>query len=216
MTDESHPLGMWRPWNPSQIATLFAALSAPWWIAGGWAIDLYLGRQTRGHADIDVLFLRRDQDVVRALFAAWDMQAALPPPRDETWPFRSWRQGETLDPAIHDIWCRPSATQPWAIQLMVADTRDEQWLFRRMPTIVRPLAELGCVTPEGVPYLAPEIQLLYKAKGLRPKDEADFTRTLPALSAERRQWLRDALLTTHPQHSWLKRLTDNEEREPRG
>jgi len=212
MTDESHPLGVWRPWNPSQIEALFAALPAPWWIAGGWAIDLFLRRQTREHADIDVLFLRRDQAAVRALFATWDVQAALQPPRDETWPFRSWPQGEALDTAIQDIWCRPTPTEPWAIQLMVDDTRDEQWLFRRTPTIARPLATIGCATPEGIPYLAPEIQLLYKAKGLRPKDEADFTRALPALSAERRQWLSAALLTAHPQHPWLKQLTNSDQR----
>ncbi len=91
---------------------------------------------------------------------------------------------------------------------MVDDTRDEQWLFRRTPAIARPITALGGVTPEGIPYLAPEIQLLYKAKGLRAKDETDFTHALPALSGERRQWLRTALLTVHPDHPWLKRLTD--------
>jgi len=206
MADDVHPLGSWRPWTPSQVATLFASLSAPWWIAGGWAIDLFLGRQTREHEDIDVLFLRRDQAAVRALFAGWDVQAALPPPRDETWPFRFWGQGETLDPAIHDIWCRPTPDEPWAIQLMVADTRDEQWLFRRMPSIVRPLATIGCATVDGIPYLAPEIQLLHKAKGLRPKDEADFACALPALTVERRQWLRAALRVEHSQHPWLGRI----------
>lgn len=210
--NDAHSLGMWRPWAPAQVATLFGSLSVPWWIAGGWAIDFFLGRQTREHEDIDVLFLRRDQAAVRALFAGWDVQAALPPPRDETWPFHAWQQGETLDSAIHDIWCRPTATQPWAIQLMVADTRDEQWLFRRMPTIVHPIPMIGCSTPEGISYLAPEIQLLYKAKGLRPKDEADFAHTLPALSTERRQWLSAALLTTHPQHPWLKRLAGSDKR----
>ncbi len=203
---KSHPLGTWQPWRPPQVAAFFAPLSAPWWIAGGWAIDLFLGRQTREHEDIDVLILRRDHAAVRSLFATWDMQAALPPPRDETWPFRVWGQGEMLEPAIHDIWCRPSAAQPWAIQLMVADTHDDRWLFRRMPTIERTIATLGSITPAGIPYLAPEIQLLYKAKSPRAKDEADFTQTLPALSAERRQWLRDALLMAYPEHPWLKLL----------
>jgi hypothetical protein len=137
------------------------------------------------------------------------MQAALPPPRDESWPFRPWHLGDVLDVAIHDIWCRPAPTQPWALQLMIADTRDDVWLFRRTPTITRPLAEVGGITAEGIPYLAPEIQLLYKAKGLRPKDEADFTRTLPALNQERRRWLRTALTTVHPQHPWLNLLAES-------
>jgi hypothetical protein len=153
-----------------------------------------------------VQILRRDQQAVRALFGAWDMQAALPPPRDETWPFQSWRLGEELDAAIHDVWCRPTPMQPWALQLMIADTQADSWQFRRTPAIKRPVAALGCVTADGIPYLAPEIQLLYKAKGLRPKDEADFTQTLPALGQERREWLRNALAKAHPAHPWLNRL----------
>ena len=209
MADEAHPLGRWQPWSPHDVATFFAPLHAPWWIAGGWAIDLFLGRQTREHEDIDVQVLRRDQHAVRTLFGAWDVQAALPPPRDEAWPFRPWLLDETLDPAIHDIWCRPTAMQPWALQLMIADARDDLWLFRRMPTTVRPVATLGSATAEGIPYLAPEIQLLYKAKGLRPKDHADFTQTLPFLNQERRQWLGDALTKAHPDHPWLKQLMDS-------
>jgi hypothetical protein len=205
MGDETHSLGAWQPWSPQEVARFFAPFTAPWWIAGGWAIDLFLGRQTREHEDIDVQILRRDQQAVRALFGAWDMQAALTPPRDEAWPFRPWRLGEELDAEIHDIWCRPMPTQPWALQLMIADTRADAWLFRRTPTIVRPVDTIGC-DAEGIPYLAPEIQLLYKAKGLRPKDEADFTQILPPLDQERRQWLRTALAEAHPAHPWLERL----------
>ena len=203
MTDETHPFGRWRPWRPREVAAFFASLHAPWWIAGGWAIDLFLGRQTREYEDIDVQILRRDQHAVRALFSAWDMQAALPPPRDETWPFRPWSLDEVLDLAIHDVWRRPTETAPWAIQLMIADAYAEQWRFRRMPAIGRSVATLGGITIEGIPYLAPEIQLLYKAKGRRPKDEADFAQTLPALNQERRQWLRDALAMAHPNHPIL-------------
>lgn len=208
MADTQHPLGRWQPWNPDKVAAFFAALHVPWWIAGGWAIDLFLERQTREHEDIDVLILRRDQHAIRTLLETWDVQAALPPPRDEAWPFRSWQLTEVLDEAIHDIWCRPDSTQPWTIQLMIADTRGEQWLFRRMPTISRSLETIGGATPEGIPYLAPEIQLLYKAKGRRLKDEADFMQTVPALHRERRIWLRDSLTQAHPHHPWLDQLMD--------
>src|SRR5579862_2505106 len=152
MIDAQHPLGRWQPWNPYEVAAFFANLPVPWWIAGGWAIDLFLGRQTREHEDIDVQVLRRDQHAVHKLFGAWDMQAALPPPRDENWPFRSWRQDEVLDLTIHDIWCRPTSTQPWALQLMIDDTGDDWWLFRRAPAIARPLKLLGGVTTDGIPY----------------------------------------------------------------
>ncbi len=92
---------------------------------------------------------------------------------------------------------------------MIADAQGEEWTFRHSPTIVRPLAAIGGVTPEGIPYLAPEIQLLYKAKGRRPKDEADFVQTLPSLSKERRQWLQNGLTMIYPQRPWLDRLDSN-------
>src|SRR5471032_726485 len=40
--------------------------SAPWGAAGGWALDLFLGFQSRPHADVDVAILRRDQHHLRA------------------------------------------------------------------------------------------------------------------------------------------------------
>jgi hypothetical protein len=209
LDDTKQVLGRWRPWSPDKTATFFAALHVPWWIAGGWAIDLFLERRTREHEDIDVLILRRDHQAVRTLLGTWDVQAALPQPRNEAWPFRPWHVDETLDETIHDIWCRPDATQPWTVQLMIADTHGDQWLFRRLPAISRPVATIGGTTPAGIPYLAPEIQLLYKAKGLRPKDEADFLHTVPALRRERRNWLRDALTQVHPHHPWLDQLMNS-------
>jgi len=197
------PWGPWDPLSPQDVATLLSSLSVPWWISGGWAIDLFLGRQTRDHADLDVQFLRHDQQVVRAAFAGWDVQAALPQPRSEDWPFRTWEQGDELDPRIHDIWCRPGAGEPWCVQLMLADSEDGDWLFRRDPRIRRPVATIGCWSDDGLPYLAPEIQLLYKAKvPSRAKDEADFLQVAPHLAPERRQWLRASLAAVCPGHPW--------------
>jgi hypothetical protein len=208
MVEAQHSWDQWQPWRPHEVAALFATLRTPWWIAGGWAIDLFLGRQTRAHEDIDVLILRRDRHALRAQLRTWDVQAALPEPRDESWPFLTWCLDEDLGETIHDIWCRPAATQPWALQLMIDNTLGDKWICRRTPSIQRSVATLGGLTPDGIPYLAPEIQLLYKAKGLRPKDAADFRSALPVLSSEQRAWLRAALLQAHPQHPWLERLTD--------
>ena len=89
---------------------------------------------------------------------------------------------------------------------MLDDSRDDIWLFRRAPEIRRPLSELVRVTPVGIPYLAPEIQLLYKAKRPRQRDVVDFNRTLPRLDVDSREWLLRALLVVHPQHEWINAL----------
>lgn len=59
---------------------------------------------------------------------------------------------------------------------------------------------------DGIRYLQPEIQLLYKARGQRPKDDAEFVAAHPHLDERRRGWLRDALVRTIPDHSWLQNL----------
>jgi hypothetical protein len=41
--------------------------------------------------------------------------------------------------------------------------------------------------------ISPEIQLLYKAKDPRPRDQTDFKRIVPQLDPGARAWLRDAL-----------------------
>ncbi|GHO87374.1 nucleotidyltransferase domain-containing protein [Dictyobacter formicarum] len=205
MADEANQFGRWQPWGPHEVAQLFAAVTVPWWIAGGWALDLFVGEQTREHDDIDVQFLRRDQQAVRSIFGDWDMQEAHPG-SSLTWPFRTWELTRPLPREVHDIWCRPTPTAPWALQLMVADSATGRWLFRRDERIHRPLTIIGCRSADGFPYIAPEIQLLYKAKALRSKDEADFDRVLPYLDTARRHWLQQALQMVQPGHPWLGRL----------
>ena len=54
----------WEPLQPEEVSELFKSLNIKWWIAGGWAIDLFLGKKSRGHLDIDVLILRKDQMII--------------------------------------------------------------------------------------------------------------------------------------------------------
>jgi hypothetical protein len=76
----------------------------------------------------------------------------------------------------------------------------------RDPGIRRPVTGIGRTSSDGIPYLAPEIQLFYKAKNLRPKDETDFTAVLPFLNQQQRQWLGDAIARTLGDHPWRDRL----------
>jgi hypothetical protein len=84
--------------------------------------------------------------------------------------------------------------------------RGVSWVFRRVPTVRMPLANVIKRTQEGIPYLTPEIQLLYKARHPRAKDQDDFERVLPRLGASARVWLIDALSTIDSAHAWLAKL----------
>ena len=202
MTSIVAPFGPWEPAQPPEVAEIFSVMPCPWWIVGGYAIELAIGRPVRGHSDIDVLVLRPDQLHVQQALHGWEWWAADPPGT-----LRPWRPGEHLPAAIHDIWCRPGAGQPWRTQMMTDESGDGDWISRRDPAIRRSLAGIGRVTRDGIPYLAPEIQLFYKAKNPRLKDETDFTAVLPCLARAQRRWLSDALARTYGEHPWRNRLS---------
>ncbi|MFG2716890.1 nucleotidyltransferase domain-containing protein [Streptomyces sp. NPDC048416] len=182
---------------------MFAKGDFPWWIAGGYAIELAVGRELRPHGDLDVLVLRRDQVLVHELLANWEVYVADPPGQGE---LRPWRPGEFLQPPLHDIWCRRTSEAPWSLQLMLDEAEGTQWVSRRTSEIRLPIDQLGHTSAAGIPYLAPKVQLFYKAKATRDKDETDFEAVLPLLDAPARAWLADAIALIAPNHPWLRRL----------
>jgi hypothetical protein len=192
------PYGSWEPATPAAVLSIFGCLDVPWWVAGGYAIELAVGRPFRAHGDIDILLLRRDQLAVQHALAGWEWWAADPPG-----VLRPWAPGDYLVDTVHDIWCRPAADQPWRIQVMLDESAGQSWVSRRDPRLRRPLATVGRTSPDGIPYLAPEIQLFYKAARPRAKDEADFAAVLPLLTGMQRRWLRDALTDSYGDHLWL-------------
>lgn len=208
MTDEHSDLGPWDPLTPSEVATLFAAYAGRWCIAGGWALDLFVGTQSRPHDDIDVLIVRDDLTMLHAALPGWELHAAHG-------TLTLWQAGTDLPDEMHDIWCRQRIGQragqgdsPWRFQLMIVNVEGStgEWLFRRDDRIRESLDSM-ILGRDGMPVLAPEIQLLYKSKlPNRPKDEADFVTATPYLSAMQRDWLANATTLLSPDHPWLRTL----------
>ncbi|MFA9480016.1 nucleotidyltransferase domain-containing protein [Phycisphaerales bacterium AB-hyl4] len=199
----------WQPLSVPEVVAVMRGATVPWWIAGGWAIDLYLGRQTRPHGDTDVLVLRRDQLAIQQHLCRWHLYKTGQPTPSRLAP---WPEGEFLkrETGINDIWIKNEVGRPWRLQLMFMESEGERWVFRRDERIGGRIDELGWQTSEGVPVLRPEIQLLYKGRlaDRRPKDDADFAAVLPHLATSQWTWLAKGLKQqfgdTHP---WLERLS---------
>lgn len=196
--------GSWRATRPTDAANLLASSEAPWWIAGGWALELFRGTPTRPHADLDVGVLRRDLPCVLHRFSTWEVFEA----NDGRLTRLSAGRVPALD--VHSIWCRPTAADPWTIELMLDEADGNTWVYRRQPRIRRPMSTIVRQSQDALPYLVPEIQLLYKSKTPRERDEVDFAQIWPLLAAEARTWLRDALELTAPDHTWTAVLRDAE------
>jgi hypothetical protein len=100
----------------------------------------------------------------------------------------------------------PGAAWTFEVLLEVHDS-DRSWRYRRDARITAPLAKFGLRSADGIPYVAPEVALLYKAKGHDiSKNAADFDATVPRLDSEARTWLSSALEIAHPEHPWLAAL----------
>jgi hypothetical protein len=201
MTEETH---VWDPMSIEDAAELMSGVNIPWWVAGGWAIDLFLGRQTRAHGDTDILIRRDDQLVVqehlscKGLLLYKTQQPGLKP----------WLPGEFQSHPFDDIWCRWTSESPWVLQLMLLSTEGDQWVFKRDPAIRGPLEGLGLQTLSGIPYMCPHIQLLHKAKrDTLAKDQSDFDLAAPRMQPEEQRWLLSRLEGRFPDgHQWIDQL----------
>ena len=186
-------LGRWVPLSLDEVVATFAGAPFRWWVAGGHALELHLGRSWRAHDDIDVGISRRDAAGLRAHLDGWDVQVAA------AGTLRAWA-GEPLDEARHEnnLWCRRDPTGPWELDVIVGEGDGDRWRYRRDPRVQLPWPDAVLTTDAGVRYLAPDVQLLFKSKGLRTKDDVDARQVIPQLEPGRRRRLAGWLPADHP------------------
>jgi hypothetical protein len=189
------------PFQPSDIQTLLSGAPFRWWIAGGWALDLFMGDQTRPHFDIDVAIARIDQGAAQRHLLNWDFHYALRT-RDAI-ELRPWESGQMLGREVHGVWARQTPDSPWRFEFALHEIDEEGWTFRYFGAVQHPVQRIEGRTPEGICYLQPEIALLYKAARMREVDVQDFHRVLPHLGSEQRSQLTADILTCWPEHPWL-------------
>jgi hypothetical protein len=195
------PYSRWQPLAVTEAAQLFAGVPFTWGLAGGYAIEQFLGRSIREHGDIDVIIFRDAQLQFQGWLADWLLYAADPPGT-----LRAWTPGEQLPPHVHDIWGHRRGATAWQLQAMLVDTHGQRWVSRHDQRIHGPRERL-IVSYGDLPCVRVEVQLLYKARSRRPKDELDFASSLPHLPTPARSWLRDRLRLLYPGgHPWIEPL----------
>ncbi|KHE71902.1 nucleotidyltransferase domain-containing protein [Halobacillus sp. BBL2006] len=169
-----------------------------WMIAGGWAIDLHIGEETREHDDIEVVIFREDQYYLQDLLRGWEVKVA------KNGKLVSWDLNNRIDPPVHEI--HAFLYEKGHIEFLLNENKHERWTFRRDSTISYPFSSMNLQSEQGIPYLNPEIVLLYKAKHSREKDQADFHYVFPYLNEHQKEWLKQALMHHQPKHPWLEKL----------
>ncbi len=199
MRQRSLPLAPdgWEPWSPVEVAARLQDVSAPWYVLAGWALDLFLGRQTREHDDIEIGVPHDRFPAIQVALRNLELAVVGD---GEAWPVTD----DTL--AKHrQTWVREPGG-PWRLDVIRERWDGDHWVFRRDGRIRLPGTNVIARTSDGIPFLRPEIVLLFKAKAPRPKDWVDLEIALPELDRQARAWLTDALTIVHPGHPWLEAL----------
>ena len=186
-------------WRPEEIARLLAGVGTPWYVAAGWALDLFRGEQTRPHSDLEIAVPVAGFAEIRDRFRdhAFDVASA-----GRVW----FDAGADVLAATYQTWLRDPATGDWLCDVFREPHDGDTWICRRDEGIRLPYDVVIERTADRIPFLAPELVLLFKAKEVRPKDQQDFDGVLPMLGPQRRRSLREWLAQVHPGHSWLSAL----------
>jgi hypothetical protein len=189
----------WQAWRPEEVAQLLEGVRTPWYVAAGWALELFLGGGHREHDDLEIAVPNsRFDEVAEAL---GELDVFFITDKREATPFAEAR-GRFFD--THQTWVREPATGFWRVDVFREPSDGDTWICRREPALRMPYARLIEHTEDGIPYGRPEVILLMKAKHAQlDKNERDLEAVLPRLDAERRAWLRDSVALVHPGHEWL-------------
>ncbi len=130
------------------VGRLLSDLNCRWCFCGGWAIDLFLGFNTRVHKDIDVAILRTDQHVVWTFLNVrnWVLQ------RVDSGSLIPWREGDNIEPPLHEIHCHHASFVPSGIEFLLNESDGKQLLFRRDKSICRSLEEAILVSKKRLAH----------------------------------------------------------------
>lgn len=187
-----------------------------WFICGGWATDLLLGRQTRDHGDVDIAVFEDEQEALYRHLADWRLLGhddAVADDCQDQW------DGRSLTPPAHVHANTPSMAGT-ELDIQICPRIGDDWILATGAD--EPPAALSMPRCQGearwgdLPVVSAPIVLYFKAlmprwrmtprPAPRDHDEADLVNLLPRLSVAERRWLRDAVERTEPNHVWLSRL----------
>ena len=104
----AHMASVDDPWSglvPADLGQLIPGELGSWWVAGGWAIDLWLPESIREHADMDIGCYRDEVASLRRLLPAWEFFSAV------GGELTLLADGEEIPGDVHTLWCRLRGTR---------------------------------------------------------------------------------------------------------
>lgn len=173
----------------SKVKSIMDKFGYPWFIAGGWAIDLFLNRETRIHENIEIGIYRKHQMKLYRYFGKNKKYYMNNKSRIGKHEKHEWNK-EYLQLPIHELYVEYAGME---IKLLLNEKDENSWVYRRNKEIKLDEKKVILLTGKGIPYLCPEVVLLYKTKEMRDKDRDDILNASGKMSESQIKWFIDSI-----------------------
>lgn len=195
-------------------------------ICGGFALELFLNTTIRKHGDIDICAYWKDRSTIVTWMQSqgWKvyemcgggvvhhLTGSAVPGEDKRNILCTKGECELVsftprgEENMYDhtfTLCGQSSFN--FVEFLFNDRAGDEFIYARNPEIRRDLSH-AILARDGIPYVAPEIVLLYKSAHIQREGyQLDFDTTAPRLSTGQKTWLNHALARQYPQgHAWLE------------
>ncbi len=200
-----------------------------WCFCGGWALDLFMKSETRPHKDLDIMVFKKDLKETISYFkrSRMALRSSNEKRLHASWHWKLWK-----------LWVWEFVVYEWNYPVdylkvdeqgsctfyqyereiqdkvdfmeILLNTYESKMFVYRRNTDIRLAIEKAIYEFEGLPYLAPEIVLLYKSKYLSEDNQSDFDTVYVKLDEAQKMWLKNALTLEYGNdHPWVQALQWN-------
>ncbi len=198
-------------------------VNVQWAICGGFALDLFLEKEIRTHSDIDICVFEKDREKIfqYMLQKAWNVyefrgQGKLRPLNAASISERG-RNLMCINGSCDFVRLFPCEEENFLyhefihsgikefnyLEFLFNEAEDKYFMFDGKKGVAREL-EKAILYNSGIPFLAPEIVLLYKSsRSDNPEYQYDFEQTYEHMNAEQQNWFSHNLEILYPNgHKW--------------
>jgi hypothetical protein len=150
---------------------------------------LFLNRETRVHDDIEIGIYRRNKMHLYRYFDKYKKYYINNRSRIGIHERLEWNK-EYLRLPIHELYVEYAGLE---IEVLMNERDESNWIYRRNDKITLDEKKVIYFNKDRIPYLCPEVVLLYKTKEMRNKDIDDITNAIGKMDESQKKWFIDSI-----------------------